>query len=322
MKSLKSILEQKKCFKVICGAGNEDLQEVERLVAVYAKAGCHFFDLSANKEVLKAAKRGLEYSIEEPYRGDYHFCISTGIKGEPHLNKVKILEKKCEKCKKCIKTCPQNAINKKLEVDEKKCVGCLKCLKACKHNAIEIYQKNKLLNLEKLKPDKFSCVELHACGEDEDDVKERWEYINKNFDGFLSLCIDRSKLSDEKLIKRLKKILKKRKPYTTIIQADGAPMSGGEDDYKTTLQAVATAELIQKENFAVYLLISGGTNSKTAELAKLCGVDFNGIAIGSYARKIVKKFIEREDFFTNQDVFEQAVASAKDLYLKLFQDII
>ena len=31
-----------------------------------------------------------------------------------------------------------------------------------------------------------------------------------------------------------------------IIQADGYPMSGGEDDYNTTLQAVATADVINK----------------------------------------------------------------------------
>ena len=44
---LKNLLESKKCFKLICGAGNEDVKEVEKLVALYSKAGCRFFDLSA-----------------------------------------------------------------------------------------------------------------------------------------------------------------------------------------------------------------------------------------------------------------------------------
>ena len=43
--------------------------------------------------------------------------------------------------------------------------------------------------------------------------------------------------------------IKQAKEYSgekLIIQADGYPMSGGEDDYNTTLQAVATADVINK----------------------------------------------------------------------------
>ena len=61
-------------------------------------------------------------------------------------------------------------------------------------------------------------------------------------------------------------------------------------DYKTTLQAVATAEIVQNEKFPVYIMLSGGTNSKTAELANMCGINYHGIAIGSYAREIVRKY--------------------------------
>ena len=49
--------------------------------------------------------------------------------------------------------------------------------------------------------------------------------------------------------------------------------------------------------------MSGGTNSKTSELAHLCGVDFCGVAIGSYARKIIK----------NTEDEKEAVESAKKL---------
>ena len=112
------------------------------------------------------------------------------------------------------------------------------------------------------------------------------------------------KLSDEGLVKRITEMIKDRAPYTTIVQADGFPMSGGSDDYKTTLQAVATAEIVQNANLPVYLMLSGGTNSKTAELAKMCGIKYSGVAVGSYARKIVKRWIEREDFWTNPNVLE------------------
>ena len=44
---LKDLLDAKKCFKLVCGAGNEDADDVKKLVTLYAKAGCRFFDLSA-----------------------------------------------------------------------------------------------------------------------------------------------------------------------------------------------------------------------------------------------------------------------------------
>ena len=54
------VLNSKKCFKLVCGAGNEDLEEVEKLVYLYSKAGCNIFDVSANIDVIKSAKKGLE----------------------------------------------------------------------------------------------------------------------------------------------------------------------------------------------------------------------------------------------------------------------
>ena len=57
---LKELLDSKKCFKLVCGAGNEDESEVEKLVKLYSSAGCKFFDLSAKPEIVDAAKRGLE----------------------------------------------------------------------------------------------------------------------------------------------------------------------------------------------------------------------------------------------------------------------
>ncbi len=227
---LKNLLEQKKAFKLICGAGNIDADEVERLVSIYSQAGCKFFDVSANKEVIEAARRGM--AEREGY-----LCVSVGVKGDPHGDNFGDL------------------------VD--------------------------VIDLP------IDCLELHASVEDA--ITDKWQWMNDNFDGFLSLCISRGKLSDVGLIKRVREVCAVREPYTTIIQADGFPMSGGKDDYKTTLQAVATAEIVQNANLPAYLLLSGGTNSKTAELARLCGIDFNGIGIGSFARKIIQDCPEEQE---------------------------
>ena len=159
----------------------------------------------------------------------------------------------------------------------------------------------------------IDCIEFHAMGLDENEIYAKWKYINDNFDGLLSICTSRGKLSDEGLVNRVKTMIQNRKPYSVIIQADGFPMSGGDDDYKSTLQAVATAEIIQNEKLPVYLMLSGGTNGKTTELAKMCGISYNGVAVGSYARKIVKRFVERDDFWSNPQVVEDALTVAKQL---------
>lgn len=286
---LKEVLSSKKCFKLVCGAGNENIEEVEKLVYLYSKAGCNIFDVSANVEVVKAAKRGLEKAEINENR---FICVSVGIKGDPHVNKAFINAEKCTACKKCEAVCEQRAIENKI-VDNKKCIGCSKCLKTCYFEAISMNNFPTDLNkvLPKIIEEGIDCLEFHAISDDEVETFEKWNHLNKLFNGFLSICIDREKLSNKQVIERLKKMLELREDYTTIIQADGSPMSGGEDDYKTTLQAVATAELIQKHNLNAFIILSGGTNSKTKSLADLCDIDINGVAIGSYARKIVKDYL-------------------------------
>ena len=214
--------------------------------------------------------------------------------------------------------CLQKALIEKAdsyEVNTARCIGCGRCVEGCPKKCIEMTSAFKDLK-EVLPPiieKGIDCIEFHALGENEDEVDEKWNDINNLFNGPLSICIDRSKLGNERVLKRINRMLEKRSPYTTIIQADGAPMSGGKDDFKTTLQTVAMAEIFQNAKLPVYLLLSGGTNSKTTELAKLCDINAGGVAIGSYARKIVREYIDRDDFLENKEAFSKALVIAKNL---------
>ena len=60
-------------------------------------------------------------------------------------------------------------------------------------------------------------------------------------------------------------------------------------------------------------MLSGGTNSRTAELARMCDIDYNGIAVGSYARKIVSNYVSSDDFLQNELKFNQALEIARKL---------
>jgi len=321
--NLKRILAENKCFKLVCGAGNENPVEIERLVALYAKAGARYFDLSAREDIVKTARNAIARVIPKKDRDNYFLNVSVGIAGDPHLNKAEIDEKKCINCGACKKICPQKAVEnnqKKHIINEKKCIGCGLCERVCPVKAIKFIYKNKDFNqiLPPLIKIGIDSIELHANTDDEETSYEQWKTLSKLFEGMLSLCLDRSHLGDKMLINRIKRFISGRKEYETIIQADGAPMSGSKDDFNTTLQAVATADIIKKANLPVWLLVSGGTNSKTIELAKLCGVSVNGVSVGSFARKIVRKYIERDDFFDNKKVFNTALFIAKGLVNKTY----
>ncbi len=298
-------------FKLVCGAGNEDCESVKRLVYIYAKAGCRFFDLSARKEILESAKDALKLAKVI----DAMLCVSIGIKGDPHITKAKINESKCIKCGNCFRNCPNDAIYSSIIIDEKKCIGCGNCIKKCPTDAISMFDKD--VNVKEILPymvkNGVEVLELHIMGHDKKDLAAKWNIINECRPKFASICIDRENFGNKEALSRIKEMIAYREPYTTIIQADGIPMSGADDTFKTTLQAVAMAEIIQNTNLPVYIMISGGTNSKTAELAKLCNISYWGIAIGSWARKIVKQEITTNNFWQNETLQNIAIQKASDL---------
>jgi hypothetical protein len=145
------------------------------------------------------------------------------------------------------------------------------------------------------------------------------------------MCLDRLHLSNfafEKRVEKAKEIAGDR----LIIQSDGYPMSGGADDYNTTLQAIATADvlnkrfnmIIDKKNKVlkykpkneVNQLLSGGTNSLTALLADQCGVKFQGVSLGTFARKLVKDVINNENFYENTELIKYGYLIAKKLVVE------
>ena len=311
---LKDLLEEKKVFKLVCGAGNEDTNEVEKLVTIYSLAGCNFFDLCAKPEVIDAAKRGLKNA---GITKDRYLCISVGIDGDPHITKAEINSTVCNNCGICKTSCPHDAIiySEQYRIKKERCLGCGICTKNCPQQAINM--KSQLLDYKEVLPNLITkgvdCIEFHAISSDENDVDEKWKQINDFYNGMLCISIDRSELGDKKLIERVKRMLKTRKPYTTIIQADGIAMSGNDDELGTTLQAVATAQLFQNAQLPVYIMMSGGTNTKSTELAKKCGVKPHCIAIGSYARKIVKKYLQIENLVDDKKALLEAVEIASNL---------
>jgi 4-hydroxy 2-oxovalerate aldolase len=332
------LLEKGKYFKLVCGAGNEDAEEVKRLTILYTLAGAKGMDVSANVEVVKACGEGIdiafnlakEFNIKLKIRP--FIMVSVGMPGDHHVRKSFINLDTCLQCDLCIPVCPTDAIPESLVVIKDKCIGCGNCSAVCPRPDIIHYEHNER-SLRHLLPECLKAgaeqIELHAAVADDDSIMEEWKMVNELCpDGHISMCLDRLHLSNfafEARIEKAKKIAKER----LIIQSDGYPMSGGEDDYNTTLQAVSTADilnkkfnmtlrkrnntLIYKKNNEVNQLISGGTNSLTAKLAKLSGVRFQGASLGTFARQIVKEIVENDNFYGDKELIKKGYIIAKDL---------
>jgi ferredoxin len=337
-KQMQSLLDDRKYFKLVCGAGNEDAEEVKRLTVLYTLAGAKGLDVSASPKVVRFCMEGIDLAFELANKFGIilnirpFIMVSVGMPGDHHVRKSYINLDTCLKCDLCIPVCPTDAIPKELIVIKDKCIGCGNCSAICPKSDIIHYEHNNR-ELETLLPDCLTAgaeqIELHAAIADDTAIMQEWQLVSDvNPDGHISMCLDRLHLSNfafEERVRKAKEIAGER----LIIQSDGYPMSGGEDDFNTTLQAIATADVLNKKfnmklrkakNVLIYKkenevdqLLSGGTNSLTAILADQTGVKFQGASLGTFARKIVKDAINNENFYEDIDNIKKGYLIAREL---------
>jgi len=115
---LQDIVHKEQCFKMICGAGNEDKSQVKKLAFIYTLAGTKILDVSANVDIVKSAMEGIDLAYEYAHKLDVtiehrpYIMVSVGMPGDPHVRKSFIDPNKCISCTLCIPICPTDAIPK------------------------------------------------------------------------------------------------------------------------------------------------------------------------------------------------------------------
>ena len=133
---LQDLLARSRYFKLVCGAGNEDENEVRRLALIYTLAGANGFDVSATPSVVEACGQGIDLAyghadqmgLEVPIRP--FITVSVGMPGDHHVRKAFIIDD-CVSCDLCIPVCPTDAIPETLEIIPELCIGCGNCEAAC-----------------------------------------------------------------------------------------------------------------------------------------------------------------------------------------------
>lgn len=277
-------------FKLVLGLGNLNYEQIKYIIQIYSNTKMDIIDLPCDQRAIDLVFETLKnknFNIE-----NFVYCLSFALNDDKHNMCAFVNNQKCKKCYKCLKYCPQKAIyikEKNVLIDSNKCIGCQKC--KCK--AILYKNKFSISEFDAVKlanKNNINIIELHASISKTKTIKKTFDNLNTHFDGIISVCFSREYLSENKLLKLTEYFIKKRQNKPLIIQADGFSMSGGDNNYFSTLNAVSCTQLFQKylKLPCFYLFISGGTNEKTAQLASLSNIKYTGITVGSYARKIIE----------------------------------
>lgn len=299
-----------KNIKIILGANNQNPKRIKKILKVYAFAGVRVFDVGADKKIIKKTKKVLEkICINE----DFHICASITLSDDVHRKTAHINQDKCIKCKKCFKKCPHKAISSKVQVDEKSCIGCGVCVEICPKNAIKLKDNSKTFEEQfaEIPTKMVNYIEIHTNGKNSNLIG-CFEFLKNNFDGEVGICISSSQTPQEKIeiIEKVKQIIA---PKKLIVQADGSSMSGFDNKEETTQKALEECKNFQ--NIAdIILIASGGTNGKTMKLAKQQGLKLDGVALGTYARLLIKDYVLSGK---SKSKLQPAVEAAKNLIKEL-----
>jgi len=150
--------------------------------------------------------------------------------------------------------------------------------------------------------------ELHVDTADLDLIKDKLLLVKKVFNFKpISINISRDKFSNANIVELIK-YFRANIQKDLIIEVDGSEEKNNHD-FNTTLQSVSTADILHKQLLKkeiafrkIPILLSGGTNSLTCELAKECNVHFNGITFNDYAKVDFERFVKSHSFDNDLEI--------------------
>lgn len=307
----KEKLESASCFKLICGASMTDYKVIEDLSFVYSLSGTSIIDVAPDFNAIEAAKKGIfraremlisceqiSESFNEPI-----LMVSLNAGEDPHFKTVKLNANLCNVCGECFNKCDFHAIKKdsassNIMIDENVCYGCGRCIDSCSTSALKLEENIVNLSqiLTKLINEFVAGIEIHAGNCTLEELKTFCHSLHQILGEELyneilfSFSLESSKHNRKDFVDYVNGIIEFM-PSRTIIQVDGTPMSGNVS-VGSALQTLASVQTLNRNNIDAYIMLAGGTNQNTARQAHDFGVLYNGIAMGTFARKLLWPYLE------------------------------
>lgn len=183
--------------------------------------------------------------------------------------------------------------------------------------------ENNFRKFESFKEINFDVLELHVDFKDYDSFEKILKSTKNIFPNkSISLNLSRKILSNANIIEFIK-IAGSFFKNNILIEVDGLNEYDSKlNDFNNTIQTISTADIINKQlkfneiKFQkIPILLSGGTNTKTIELAVQCGVPFNGISLNINQLKILKDY--KYQNLDIQENLEELNKTLKEYYPKI-----
>lgn len=331
-KNLKTVLKAlnlKRAFKLICGASLTETDKIEKLSMLFSLAGADIIDISSDLRAIKAATIGIDkamklYDPVDPLYKNFRnsvLMISINLGDDPHFKTAKINYDLCNNCGLCVNSCCFNAIrfnddSSNVIINEDTCYGCGNCIKICLNKALYLKDNQVNLNtlLTKLISTSIAGIEIHVGSATEEKLQEFWDNIVSILGNdyiksiLLSFSLESSNYKAKELVEFTKYVIN-MVPQKVIIQVDGTPMSGN-NALSSNLQSLAASQVLLRNNINAYIMPSGGINQWTGSLLRDFNLECNGIAMGTYARKLLWGYLDRLD---QKEVLERAIRIATNL---------
>ncbi|NEQ49898.1 MAG: 4Fe-4S ferredoxin, partial [Leptolyngbya sp. SIO3F4] len=300
-------------FKLICGASYQDVSAIRNLTLVYSLAGADCIDVAADLSVVRAASEGIDTSqtissdaIARPW-----LMVSLSDGHDPHFRKAWFDGQLCpNSCTRpCEKACPADAILPSAQpmVLNERCYGCGRCLPVCPQGLIEEHRFTVTPRtiLPSLIP-YIDALEIHTQIGRQQEFYNLWQQLSPYINHFklVSVSCPDHEPSNDSIVDYLTQLNKLMipKPQQLLWQTDGRSMSG-DVGKGTTHATIRLAQKVLNARLPGYVQLAGGTNNYTVDKLRSLALlktsqrlmpgnrseqpYINGIAYGSYARKLI-----------------------------------